>query len=272
MSSDRKPLFPEVSVNGVTISAADIAAEAQNHEAPKDKPGWAWRDGARALVIRELLLQEGRKRDLQPQPRELEPGKFETADEALIREVLDMAVTPQQPTKADIRRIYDTQPQMFRAPTLYEPAHILFAADPADGDAREEARQKAKAALKTLHENPKEFASLAKELSDCPSRDAGGQLGQIVTGDTVPEFEAAMDTMQPGEISPKPVESRYGIHILRLDAKAEGDVLPFDQVSEQIGEMLEKAGWAVAANAFVQELVEKADISGVNMTEEHPAR
>ena len=40
---------------------AAIAAEAQNHEAPKGKPGLAWRKAARALVIRELLLQEAVK-------------------------------------------------------------------------------------------------------------------------------------------------------------------------------------------------------------------
>ncbi|HGG63137.1 MAG TPA: peptidase, partial [Rhodobacteraceae bacterium] len=43
MSTQSKPLFPDVFVNGQEISAADIAAEAQNHNAPKDKPGWAWR-------------------------------------------------------------------------------------------------------------------------------------------------------------------------------------------------------------------------------------
>jgi peptidyl-prolyl cis-trans isomerase C len=132
MSAQSKPLFPDVFVNGQEISAADIAAEAQNHNAPKDKPGWAWRDGARALVIRELLLQEARKRDLQPQPKELDPGKFETEDESLIRELLDLAVTPKVPSDIDMRKVYDAQPDMFRAPTLYEPSHILFAADPTD--------------------------------------------------------------------------------------------------------------------------------------------
>ena len=164
-----------------------------------------------------------------------------------------------------MRKVYDAQPDMFRAPTLYEPSHILFAADPADTEAWTEALQKAEAALATLRANPKDFASLAKELSDCPSRESGGQLGQIVTGDTVPEFEGAMDAMEAGMINPAPVKSRYGIHILRLDASAVGDVLPFDQVREQIGEMLEKAAWASAANAFVQELVANAEITGIDM-------
>jgi len=260
-----KPFFPDVSVNGQEISAADIAAEAQNHNAPKDKPGWAWRAGARALVIRELLLQEARKRDLQPHPMELEPGKFETEDESLIRDVLDLAMTPEVPTASEIEAVYAAKPDMFRAPTLYEPSHILFAADPSDTDARLEANQKALAALATLKSSPRDFAHLAKELSDCPSRDMGGQLGQLVSGDTVPEFEAAMDALAAGETCADPVPTRYGMHILRLDAIAVGDVLPLERVQEQISEMLEKASWATSANAFVQTLVAGAEISGIDM-------
>jgi len=260
-----KPFFPDVSVNGQEISAADIAAEAQNHNAPKDKPGWAWRAGARALVIRELLLQEARKRDLQPHPMELEPGKFETEDESLIRDVLDLAMTPKVPTAAEIEAVYNAKPDMFRAPTLYEPSHILFAADPANTEARLDANKKALAALATLKSSPKDFGHLAKELSDCPSRDMGGQLGQLVSGDTVPEFEAAMDALTPGQTSSEPVPTRYGMHILRLDAIAIGDVLPLERVQDQISEMLEKASWATAANAYLQTLVAGAEISGIDM-------
>ena len=260
-----KPLFPDVFVNGQEISAADIAAEAQNHNAPKDKPGWAWRAGARALVIRELLLQEARKRDLQPKPAEIEPGKFETDDEALIRDVLDLSMAPKPPTDDEIKQVYEARPDMFRAPTLYEPSHILFAADPTDNDAWLDANKKAQAALTTLKASPRDFAHLAKELSDCPSRDMGGQLGQLVSGDTVPEFEAAMDSLKAGETSPEPVPTRYGMHILRVDAIAIGDVLPLDRVTDQICEMLEKASWAVAANEFVETLVAKSEITGIDM-------
>ena len=45
-----KPLLPPVTVNGVTITPKRIAAEAQNHPAPKGKPGHAWKAAARALA------------------------------------------------------------------------------------------------------------------------------------------------------------------------------------------------------------------------------
>ncbi len=263
--SQRKPLMPDVSVNGVAISAADIAAEAQNHNAPKDKPGWAWKNGAKALVIRELLLQEAHRRGLQPAPKELEPGKVETPDESLIRLLLEQAVTPDTPQETELKNLYDKHRDSFRAPTLYEPSHILFAAEPSDSEARKKAYEKAKAALATLAKQPGAFGTLAQELSDCPSKENNGQLGQLVSGDTVPEFERAMDALEQGQLCLEPVPSRYGIHILRLDAKAVGEVLPFESVKPRITEMVEKANWARAANAFVAALVGRAEISGVEM-------
>jgi len=262
--SAAKPLLPAVTVNGVEISAAEIAAEAQNHNAPKDKPGWAWQSGARALAIRELLLQEAARRDLKPAPKELDPGKFETDDESLIRLLLEAAVVPDAPEDSQIAKVYAENPDMFCAPTLYEPSHILFKADPTDAEACKDAARKAAAALATLAKQPKAFGTLAQEISDCPSKDNGGQLGQIVTGDTVPEFEAAMDAMTVGEISSAPVPTRFGLHILRLDAIAKGELLPFETVKPQISEMLEKADWARAANVFVGELVKDAEITGIS--------
>lgn len=55
-----RPVFDAVSVNGVTIDEADILTEAQNH--PAENPGAALLSAARALAVRELLLQVGTER------------------------------------------------------------------------------------------------------------------------------------------------------------------------------------------------------------------
>ena len=87
-----KPLLPDVIVNGEVIAAERIAAEAQNHPAPQGKPGLAWKAAARALAVRTLLLQEAARRGLTADPQETLPGQLETAEEALIRQLLDLAV------------------------------------------------------------------------------------------------------------------------------------------------------------------------------------
>ncbi len=257
--------FPEIVVNGTTLPAADIAAEAQNHHAPKGKPGVAWRKAARALAVRHLMLQEAAQMGLTATPAEVAPGQYETPDEALIRELLDTVLTPAQIAESDLRAAYDCNPAKHRAPTLYQASHILFAASPDDPKARTEARLHAGAALKSLLQTPGNFARIARSDSACSSRNADGQLGQLCSGDTVPEFEAALDIASVGMIHPTPVETRYGFHILRLDARAEGDILPFESVRETLYEASEKAQWAKAAQDYVTALLNNATIDGLDI-------
>jgi peptidyl-prolyl cis-trans isomerase C len=216
-----KPLLPPITVNGTTISAERIAAEAQNHPAPKGKPGHAWQAAARALALRELMLQKARARGITPAPTEIAPGQVETAEEALVRQVLEAEVTPAPVEEAALRALYDAHPDRFRAPSLYEAAHILIPAQ-ADDAARAQAQAQAEAVLAELRAEPGRFADLARRYSACSSRDAGGLLGQLASGDTVPEFEAALETLEEGQISPAPVATRFGFHIVRLDARARG--------------------------------------------------
>jgi peptidyl-prolyl cis-trans isomerase C len=260
-----KPLFPDITVNGQTIASPQIAAEAQNHAAPSGKPGIAWRKAARALVIRTLMLQRAARLGLSPQPQSLGDGLRETNDEALIRAAMEAGVVPAAPNPDAIRAVYDANPGQFRSPALYEVAHILFGAAPNDGAARQKARQLADNVQAALAKRPDDFDALAKAHSQCPSRDVGGHLGQIGPGDTVPEFEHALAGLQEGETTKTPVETRYGFHIIRLIARADGAILPFAAVRSHIGDALEKAAWARAAHDFTAGLVNAASISGINM-------
>lgn len=261
-----KPLLPPVTVNGVALDPALIAAEAQNHPAPTGKPGLAWKAAARALAIRELLLQEARRRGITAVPEELLPGQWETADEATIRHLMADAIRPRPAAEAELRARYDAHPERFRAPSLYEAAHILFAAAPDDVPARDTARQQAGAVLDQLRRDPRRFADLAAQHSACSSKSSGGLLGQLSSGDTVPEFDAALSEMDEGAL--KLVETRYGVHILRLDARARGDVLPFPVVLPHLREAHDKAEWARASRDFVASLVAGASIEGIGFETE----
>lgn len=253
----------DVIVNGERIAAADIAAEAQNHAAPKGQPRSALEAAARALAVRALLLQEARRMDLAPEPRNVGPGRRETEDEALIRAAIEARVEPAAVSEEACRTFHAANPDQFRAPTLYEAAHILLPAPEDNALAQAQALSTAHVLLAELVRSPEAFDRLAAAHSACSSRDAGGRLGQIVTGDTVPEFEAALDTLETGHIAPDPVVTRYGVHIVRLDARAVGGMLPYDRVAPRIRDMLEKIAWGRAAKVFVAELVAGAEIAGV---------
>lgn len=258
------PLFADVVVNGVTIPAARIAAEAQMHPAPKGKPGLAWRAAARALALREVLRQEAHARCLVPAPRDIAPGLRETDDEALVRQVVESAVCPAPTGEADLRAAYDADPQRYRAPPVWEVAHILFAAPEDRAGARQTARAAADATLAALRTQPDRWDALARRASACPSRAAGGRLGQVGPGETPAAFEAALRRMQAGEIA-GPVETRFGFHLIRLDAVAPGDVLPFAAVLPRLQAAAEKAAWVRAARNLAAALLAGADVQGIGL-------
>lgn len=255
-----KPLLPPVFVNGVEIPAERIANEAQNHPAPKNKPGLAWQAAARALALREVMLQEARARGLTPDPAEIAPGQFETDDEALIRQLCESAITPGAVDDTGLHAHYLAHPERFRAPSLYEAAHILF---PRETDMAGP-RARAQAVLVELRANPRRFAELARAHSACSSKENGGVLGQLSAGDTVPEFETALEALAEGQIS-EPVETRFGLHLIRLDARARGDVLPFEVVLPRLRDARAKAAWAQAAARFATDLLMKATIDGIRL-------
>lgn len=259
------PLLSDAVVNGEVIPAAAIAAEAQNHPAPAGKPGLAYRAAARALAVRALLLQEARALGLAPQPQDLAPGKRETEEEALIRAVIEARIEPEPVTEAAARAVYDAQPERFRNPRLYEAAHMLFPAAEGDLPARAEARAAAAQTLAELARDPRRFDRLARDRSACPSRETGGRLGQLAEGETVPEFEAVLNTLPEGAIAPEPVATRFGFHVIRLDARAESTPLPFAAVRPAIVAQLEKLAWTRAAQALVAALAAAATLDGVDL-------
>jgi len=85
-----------------------------------------------------------------------------------------------------------------------------------------EARQRLRV-LKERVENKADFAELARVHSDDASAARGGDLGWVLPGDTVPEFERAMNNLQPGQIS-DPVQTPFGWHLIQVLERGTQDV------------------------------------------------
>jgi peptidyl-prolyl cis-trans isomerase C len=249
-----------ISVNGVVIANGDIAREVQNHEGAS--PAEAWAAATRALVVRALLAQRAGALGLTAEPR-TEAGVRETEEEALIRALLEAEVKTPSADEATCRHYYQSNRARFRAPDLFEPLHILFKAAQSDAAAYAQATAQAEIVLAEVIEAPDRFERLARSLSDCPSAEQGGRLGQIVRGETTPEFEAALQALQPGQT--QIVGTRYGVHVLRLDRKIDGEVLPFEQVQARIARYLEDNAARRAAAQYVALLAGQARIDGFVM-------
>jgi peptidyl-prolyl cis-trans isomerase C len=260
------PDFPRpktIAVNGTIIARDAIAREAQHHPAPK--PIMAWQAAAQALVVRELLLQEARRLGVAATPRTDAAGRREAEEEALIRALCEREVTTPEPDTETCRRYYEAHRKLFCSAAVYEASHILIAARREDAKTFAEARAIADALLAELKSNPDGFDNLARRHSACPSAAHGGNLGQITSGQTTPEFERALVALAPGEMSSTPVESRYGFHIVRLDRKIAGRELPFEAVAERIAGYLRDSVMRRACAQYIARLVSRAEITGITL-------
>ena len=249
-------------VNGVTIPWSQVSHEAQNHPSAKGQWAKAWTAAARALIVRELLLQKAKELLLVPEPIEIKSGQFETDDEALIRQVLDHSLSPIKTPEDKLYALYKAHPERFRSPPLWDVSHILIAPSSLDNDGKALAFETAQNLIETLKRNPQQFEHLASTLSACSSKEARGHLGQIGPGETAPEFEQALRDLQEGEITFNPVQTKFGTHIIRLNAVAHGQVLPFDRVLPRLQEAADKAEWVRSAHRFTHDLITQAEISG----------
>ncbi len=252
-----------VSVNGVTVPRDAIVREMQHHAAAK--PISAWQQAARALVVRELLMQRARYLGVTPEPISDADGRRETDDEAVMRALVEREVTVPEPDEATCRRFYERNQSRFRSPDIYEASHILFAVLPEDRAAYELARAEATAVLAELRGHPERFAELAKVHSRCPSAEQDGNLGQITAGQTTPEFEQALFALEPGQLCEAPVATRYGLHVIRLERKHEGRTLPYELVVDRIADYLRDSVRRRADAQYVARLVSAAQIEGIKL-------
>ncbi len=252
-----------VSVNGVTIARDEIQREMQHH--PAGKPIAAWQQAARALVVRELLLQRARHLGLIPEPISDQGDRRETDEEALIRAVVEREVAVPEPDDETCRRYYERNTARFRSPDIYEASHILFAALPDDREAYAQARAEAGAVLATLRDDPESFAALAKAYSRCPSAEQGGNLGQLTKGQTTPEFERVLVSLAPGELCAEPVATRYGFHLIRVERKHPGRVMPYEAVAERIADYLRESVRRRADAQYIARLASAAVIDGIDL-------
>jgi peptidyl-prolyl cis-trans isomerase C len=251
-----------IRVNDTEISEDTIGREMQYH--PAESQDEAWRQAALSLVVRELLLQEADR--LAIEAGEGEEGELQaTADERRIHRLLAREITVPTPDHESCARFYEQNSDRFRSPDRFDVAHILLAAHPEDQPAREAARAKAKELLAILAEVPERFGPLAREHSACPSREEDGDLGWVIKGQTVPEFETFLFEGTPGTIIPVPVPTPFGFHVVHLKAREAGRKLDFEEAEDSIAAYLQESTWRRAVHQYISILAGKARIEGIEV-------
>lgn len=157
-------------------------------------------------------------------------------------------------TPEAIQAAYDRRFADFTPSTEYNASHILV-----------ETEGEAKAIVVEL-QGGADFAELAKLKSTGPSGPGGGELGWFGTGRMVPEFEAAVVSMEKGAVS-DPVQTQFGWHVIKLNDMRIPEV---PAIEDMRGE-LEQEVWRETLEADIKLLVdaaavERADVSGIDPT------
>ena len=252
-------------VGDSAISEAEIAREMQFHRALTPEKSRA--DAARALVVRELLQREVQRLGLQD---ELRAAGEDAAEEACIRLLLEREVEDRAPTEDDCRRYFEQNPERFHAPDRIRMRHILLGAAADDINGRYKAREQAEKLIAELKEQPHLFADFALRHSDCPSKTEGGDLGWLERGQTTPEFDRQVFRLRAG-LAAFPVESRWGYHVVCVDALESGESLAFDQVRQRISDYLELQVRQRELQQYLQILQERYEVRGLDAIEAEAA-
>lgn len=141
-------------------------------------------------------------------------------------------------TDEEIAEYYDTHPDEFNEPKTVQARHILFSLEEgAEPELVEEKRKQAEEIAAQAREEGAGFAELAKTHSEGPSAERGGDLGTFTKERMVAPFAEAAFSMEPGEIS-DPVRTRFGWHVIKVEAVNEATTTPLEEARGTIVETL----------------------------------
>jgi len=247
------------------------------------------RQAAERFVVRSLLEQEVAKRKITASDKDVDEAiamikmrlpKDMTMDDVLKRENMTMVdlrsnlmeevrikllVESEVPTNTvvsdeDILKFYTDQKANFTQPETVSAKHILVMVDAKDTDkVKTEKKAKIEGIRKQLLAGG-DFEKLAKENSDCPSKEKGGDLGSFPRGQMVKEFDDAAFS-QPTNTIGAVVQTQFGYHVIKVTEHSVAKTNTLAEVKGKLVEYLRQKKQMGLFEAFVAKLKSQATIT-----------
>jgi peptidyl-prolyl cis-trans isomerase C len=164
-----------------------------------------------------------------------------------------------QVTEAEAKKYYDEHTDQFKQAEQVKASHILIQVAP---DASDEKKAEAKKKIEAVQEKLKkgeDFATVAKESSEGPSKSRGGDLGFFQRGQMDKAFEEVAFALEPGTISDV-VETRFGYHIIKVDEKKPATTGSFSDEKDKIEQYLKQQKTREKIEAYLEDLRKNAKI------------
>lgn len=273
--------FMPLEVNGELVDDQTIRAEAERMRPAYDAAMagmdpvaarvqlWDW---ARETVVEQVLLRQAAARaEEQEQWNEAgedaqdgspadghsasESAYERTAQRQMERLIERITKSARRPANKEIEAAYLNNREQFWRDESVRVSHIVKNVD--EFQSEEQARKEIDDIAAQLERNGADFATLADTRSDCPGE--GGDLGWVVRGAMVPEFEEVVFELEPGSISPV-FRTEFGFHIALVTGRRPAGYLPLGDVRQQIYEQLYAYNRQTLIDEYVDRLKETAVI------------
>jgi peptidyl-prolyl cis-trans isomerase C len=164
-----------------------------------------------------------------------------------------------KPSQKEISKFYSDNTDKFTVPENVHVRHILVLINKGDDD---KLKSEKKAKIENLRQqvlDGADFAEVARKNSDCPSKEKGGDLGNITKGQTVEPFEDAAFSQEKNVIGPV-ITTDYGYHVIQVLDHNPKKTIALEEVKSKISDYLEKQKQADAFTALIKKLRENAKI------------
>ena len=269
---DKKTQSEEYRTFQQSLAQYLVMLEVLRQEAPKLGVKVTEKD-VQAMVaeIEDMFQGDQARFDQALEKQKLTLDQFkESLRERLLIDEMKAAVTQDVTvTEDEVKTYYDTHKGDYTEAEVRETRHILISPfataaggagtiTPTEGDweaAKVEAEK-----VRSEIQNGADFATEARKYSDDDATsDAGGELGNIVRGQMVPEFEEAVFGLKKGELS-RPVRTEYGYHLIQVTDITPEAQLPYDEEKEKIRSSLLAQRQSETWDAWLQGMEDKLGV------------
>lgn len=285
-------------VNGAVITRADVdqAVHAlmnrlSGQMPPEQMAGIKpvmWKQALESLINQRLLIQEADREGIQADEKGIDAKMKEISSRAPSGEAFQKLLASAGITEAQLRHdigqdlkiealldknapktqgagdkeikaYYRDNPEEFKVPERLMASHILVKVNPGES-AEDRAQKRLKlAGLRGRIEKGEDFAKLAGENSDCPSKSQGGDLGYFEKGKMAKPFEDAVFAMKIGQVSDV-VETQFGYHLIKLTGREKARVIPLGEAQDKVVTFLNRQKRQKVVGDYLQKLRGSATI------------
>jgi parvulin-like peptidyl-prolyl isomerase len=160
-------------------------------------------------------------------------------------------------TDKELRERYDREKERYRLPERARLREIVVL-KPETAAAEQQARQKVEQIAQQARNNA-DFALLAKTTSQAPTKDKGGDLGEVARGELLPELDKAVFNSQSGAVI-GPIEAKTAWHILKVEQRLPSEVPAFESIKDKLRKDASEDAWQRDYKAYIERLRKDAFI------------